>query len=124
MELSSTITEKSTEEYKVHESRFVKGSFLSGPDRLIVVAQLNKLEKAVILQIPYSTVSVKYQDGVEPRLRLHRRVKEGQMMDAYMSGPYRKEEIVEAEFELPIGYKILGEPEKSEGLEQKTLGDK
>ena len=31
------------------------------------------------------------------------------MMDAYMSGPYRKEEIVKAEFNLPPGYKLMEE---------------
>jgi hypothetical protein len=113
MELSSETVKKWNEDYRVHESRLVGGGFFSGPDRLVVIAQLEGKTESSIIWIPCNIVSVKY-DGVEPRMRINRRIREGEEMDALSSGSYRRMEMTSVEFRLPSGYRILGESERND----------
>ena len=95
------------ENYKVHEIRFSPDTgFFSPPDRLIVVGQLDGQNKNSIMEMAYNIVEIKYQDGIEPRLTLHKRDL-GNLIRNPKEGE-KATKILKGVFELPTGYNILG----------------
>ncbi len=116
MELSSYVAKEWKQRFKVHEVRFIPETGLfSPPDRLVVVGQLYGQDESSIVEVPYEVVKIKYREGIKPKLTVHIPIREGQRRNAFVSGYFTKEEMTLAEFQLPKGYKILGEPKSVEG---------
>lgn len=108
MGVSRTVEKEWEEEYAVHQVRFVpqRGVF-SKPDRLVVIVQQEEQDNSRIIELPFEKAVIVYEDGASPALTLHK-----QLVDQYVSshsyrGGGKLEELVKAEFKLPIGYSIL-----------------
>ncbi|MBS3169725.1 hypothetical protein J4210_04530 [Candidatus Woesearchaeota archaeon] len=120
MELTSRITQEWDDRYRVDEIRFFSKTGLpTPPDRFLVVSRLvgnvgNRPEerppgdRRSIVEVPYHSARIRFEDGIEPMLAVHRRIREGR--ETTVSGPrdYRREEVVNSQFELPTGYRIIG----------------
>lgn len=111
MRLSTYVEKEWKEMYTVHESKFYPGGILT-PATLVVVAS-QEGEHSKILNIPYQSVRVTYEERrKQAELTLHKRIVSGKRMDAFSSRDYTQTELVNADFEVPEGFKLIGLEEK------------
>ena len=118
MELSSCVTKKWEVEFEIKEMWFEPdtGGFFRQPATVYVIGIPVNNEKhpqeAISLEIFFSKIKVGYKNKGPSSLLIAKRIVEGQMMDAFMSGSYEREEIEYAHFYLAPNDRILVKKQK------------
>ena len=117
MELSSCVTKKWEVEFEIKEMWFEPdtGGFFRQPATVYVIGIPVNNEKhpqeAISLEIFFSKIKVGYKNKGPSSLLIAKRIVEGQMMDAFMSGSYEREEEY-AHFYLAPNDRILVKKQK------------